>query len=146
MEIACQFKLVGEYGEVLQLDPDARKKCGIYEGSYLPIENYGFKKWSVVAYIIPDKGVPYYLDEGFEEQAIVEGCVEFLNKPPTKRHRKPLYGKLEVYRFFFQAAENRISVSLLTDQRKNKHFWGKGVAGNMKGYSPTGRRKRGRKN
>ena len=116
MEIECYFEPIGEYGSVLSMGPDEKKKLGIYEGCYLPIENFGFKKWSVVAYLIP-----------------------------TKRHRKSLYGTLEIYKFYFQKDQNRISISLLTDQKKNKHFWGKGVSGNMQGYSPKGRRKRGRK-
>jgi hypothetical protein len=145
MEIECYFKPIGEYGDVLPAGPDDKKKLGIYEGCYLPIENFGFKKWSVVAYLIPTKGIEYYLNEGLEEQEIVERCLTFLNKPPTKRHRKSLYGTLEIYKFYFQKDKNRISISLLTDQKKNKHFWGKGVSGNMQGYSPKGRRKRGRK-
>ena len=105
--------------------PDEKTKLGIYEGCYLPIENFGFKKWSVVAYLIPTKGIEHYLNEGLEEREIVERCLIFLNKPPTKRHRKSLYGTLEIYKYYFQKDQNRISISLLTDQKKNQTFLGK---------------------
>jgi len=143
MEIECYFEPLGEYGGVLPMGD--KTKLGIYGGCSLPIKNFGFKKWEVLAYLIPAKGIEHYFNEGLEEQEIVERCLLFLNKPPTKRHRKRLYGMLEIYKFYFQLDKNRISISLLTDQKKNKYFWGKGVSGNMRGYSASGRRKRGRK-
>ena len=88
MEIECYFKPMGEYGDVLPAGPDDKKKLGIYEGCYLPIENFGFKKWSVVAYLIPTKGIEYYLNEGLEEQEIVD-----LNKASKARSYQFQIGK-----------------------------------------------------
>ena len=125
MEIACKFKELGELEPAIQAPADDRKKLGKYDRTNLNVEGLGYKKWALVAYIIPDEPIQRYLNDGLTEQQIVEGCIAFLNQPPTKRSRKPRYGHLECRYFVF--LEEMISVSLVVDQRNNKYFWGRGT-------------------
>ncbi|MCK5641063.1 MAG: hypothetical protein KAJ19_09710, partial [Gammaproteobacteria bacterium] len=124
---------------VVPAAPDDRKKLGRYSGGNLNVEGFGYKNWVVLAYIVPDKPIREYLEDGLTKQEIVEGCVEFLNQPPTKRARKPRYGKLSCNAFYF--LEDKISVSLVIDQRNNKYFWGRGnnKQSMNKAYSKRGR-------
>ena len=120
-------------------EPGDRKKSGRYSGGNLNVEGFGYKNWVVLAYIVPERPIREYLEEGFTKREIVDGCVEFLNQPPTKRARKPRYGKLSCNAFYF--LEDKISVSLVIDQRNNKHFWGRGnnKQSMNKNYSKRGR-------
>lgn len=137
--ITCKFKEMGELEPVVPAGPDDRKKLGRYSGGNLNVEGFGYKNWVVLAYIVPDKPIREYLEDGLTKQEIVEGCVEFLNQPPTKRARKPRYGKLSCNAFYF--LEDKISVSLVIDQRNNKYFWGRGnnKQSMNKAYSKRGR-------
>jgi len=138
VEIACKFKELGELEPAIPATEEDRKKLGKYDRTNLNVEGYGHKKWGIVAYIIPDEPIKKYLNDGLTEQQIVEGCVSFLNKPPTKRSRKSRYGNLECRYFIF--LEEMISVSLIIDQRNNKYFWGKGIAQSARrAYSKRGR-------
>jgi hypothetical protein len=143
--ITCKFKEMGELEPVVASGPDDRKKFGRYSGGNLNVEGFGYKNWVVLAYIVPERPIREYLDEGFTQQQIVEGCVEFLNQPPTKRARKPRYGKLSCNAFYF--LEDKISVSLTIDQRNSKYFWGRGSNKQSmgKGYSKRGRPRGSRK-
>ncbi len=137
--ITCKFKEMGELEPVVPAGPDDRKKLGRYSGGNLNVEGFGYKNWVVLAYIVPDKPIREYLEDGLTKQEIVDGCVEFLNQPPTKRARKPRYGKLSCNAFYF--LEDKISVSLVIDQRNNKYFWGRGnnKQSMNKAYSKRGR-------
>ena len=137
--ITCSFKEMGELEPVVPSGPEDRKKLGRYSGGNLNVEGFGFNNWVVLAYIIPERPIREYLEEGFTKQEIVDGCVEFLNQPPTKRARKPRYGKLSCNAFYF--LEDKISVSLIIDQRNNKYFWGRGnnKQSMNKNYSKRGR-------
>ncbi len=130
---------MGELEPVVPAAPDDRKKLGRYSGGNLNVEGFGYKNWVVLAYIVPDKPIREYLEDGLTKQEIVDGCVEFLNQPPTKRARKPRYGKLSCNAFYF--LEDKISVSLVIDQRNNKYFWGRGnnKQSMNKAYSKRGR-------
>jgi hypothetical protein len=134
MQISCNFQEMGELEPTVPSLPEDEKKLGRYSGGNLNVEGFGHKSWVVLAYIIPEQPISDYLEAGLTRDQIVEGCVEFLNRPRTKRSRKPQYGKLTCNAFYF--LDGKISVSLAIDQRNSKHFWGKG--GNkqsMKGYS-----------
>ena len=137
--ITCKFKEMGELEPVVPAGPDDRRKLGRYSGGNLNVEGFGYKNWVVLAYIVPDKPIREYLEDGLTKQEIVDGCVEFLNQPPTKRARKPRYGKLSCNAFYF--LEDKISVSLVIDQRNNKYFWGRGnnKQSMNKAYSKRGR-------
>lgn len=137
MQIKCEFVEVGEHEPAMKSPEGSRLKLGRYSGGNLNVEGYGFKSWIIVAYIKPDKPIKEYMDEGLTADELVNGCVEFLNQPPTKRSRKPRYGKLACNKFYI--LEDKISVSLITDQKNNKYFWGRGAKGSVKKYSKRGR-------
>jgi hypothetical protein len=107
-----------------------KKKFGRYHGSmFWSIPGFGSKKWVVAARIKVEDAV-----SDLTEQEILEGCIAYLNAPPPRkkfqrRIKKPKYGSLELYKGnFIEVAGNRyISALLITDQRNNKHFWGKGI-------------------
>ena len=101
MQITCSFKEMGEQEPAIPCAEGDKKKFGRYSGGNLNVEGFGHKNWVVLAYIVPDRPIREYLDEGFTKQQIVEGCVDFLNQPPTKRARKPRYGKLSCNAFYF---------------------------------------------
>tara|TARA_R100000664_G_scaffold33355_1_gene50265 strand:+ start:2203 stop:2595 length:393 start_codon:yes stop_codon:yes gene_type:complete len=123
LEFECSFKELSEWF-VLDNNDGKKKKCGHYSSSALPVKGYGKKVWSVVAYI--DVDYESHREAGYDDEQIVQGCVNFLNKPLTRRHRKPRYGKLTPNWFNVLEDKKVISVCLLIDQRNNKNFWGKG--------------------
>ena len=90
----------------------------------LPVKGFGKTIWSVVAYV--DVDYDTLRAEGLADKEIIEGCINFLNKPLTKRHRKPRYGKLSLNWFNILEDKGVISTCLLIDQYNNKNFWGKG--------------------
>ena len=138
MQITCSFKEVGELEPVVMPSESDRRKLGRYSGGNLNVEGYGYKNWVILAYIIPDRPINEYIEEGLTEQQIVDGCIEFLNQPPTKRSRKPKYGKLASHAYFF--LEDKISASIITDQKNSKYFWGRGPKpGRKSSYSKRGR-------
>ena len=122
-EYECSFKELSEWF-LVDNNADPKKKCGHYTNCSLPIKGYGSKVWAVVAHIETD------LDEhrasGASDEEIVQGCINFLNKPLTRRHRKPRYGNLSLDKFKILEDKKVISVCLLIDQINNKNFWGKG--------------------
>jgi hypothetical protein len=144
MQITCNFKEMGEMEPAIPSAPDDKKKLGRYSGGNLNVPGFGHKNWVVLAYIIPDRPIGEYLKDGMTESELVQGCVEFLNQPPTKRSRKPKYGKLTCNSFYF--LEDKISVSLIIDQRNSKYFWGRGnnKQSMSKKYSKRGRPSKGR--
>lgn len=125
MQIACKFKEMGELEPTVASPIGAKKKLGKYSSGNLNVEGFGYKNWIILAYIVPDKPVKEHLEQGLTEQQIVEGCIEFLNQPPTKRSRKPKYGKLTYNKHYL--LEDKISVSLIIDQKNSKYFWGRGT-------------------
>ena len=127
--IPCNFREIPEW---VSMNLGDRKKSGRYSATNFHIPGFGKKKWVVLAYLdIPN--IKILRAQGLTEDEILEGCVEYLNQPPPRkkyqrRNRKPLYGKLELlsYRFTEKKGEPLLCVSLITDQRKNKNFWGCG--------------------
>jgi len=123
MDISCTFEQIGQWHGIFPSNGTA--KSGRYDESNLCVKGLGFDKWAVVANIIPDEPIQKYLDRGMTHEAIVRGCITFLNKPPTKRARKPKYGTL-VCRHY-NILGDKISASLLTTEKNNKYFWGRGA-------------------
>lgn len=121
-EIECSFKPLTEW--YLVHGEEGKKKCGHYSRSILPVKGFGKTVWSVVAYI--DVDYDEHRAKGLTDKEIVEGCVNFLNKPLTKRHRKSRYGKLALNWFNILEDKGVVSTCLLIDQHNNKNFWGKG--------------------
>ena len=103
---------------------------GRYHGSqFWDVDGFGKSRWVVGAYIELDEYPPEA-----EREDIVEECIAHLNSPPERKKyekamKEPLYGKLSVYNYTFRQHEGGkpyIEALLITDQRTNKHFWGKG--------------------
>ena len=126
VEFECSFKQLSEWHGVY-VRGDEKTKCGHYTTSVLPVKGYGKTLWAIVAYV--DVDYEKYRHEGYTDKEIVEGCVNFLNKPPTRRHRKSRYGKLGTNWFNILEDKKLISVCFLIDQRNNKNFWWKGWKG-----------------
>jgi hypothetical protein len=110
-----------------------KRKLGRYHRSYFSdVPGYGRTAWVVMAGICCD--VEGLLEQGKTVVEIVKECIDYLNELPirkrkTKRKRKPLYGKLDFYKAQIKEGENGekyIAAMIITDQRKNKHFWGEG--------------------
>ena len=130
MEIACSLKETHEYGRLLP--EQKKKKKGRYHGSFFAVDGFGINCWVVGVYIIIDD-YEHYSNSGHTDEQIAQGCVDYLNKPPVRkkyqrRVSKPLYGKLEIYRADYKESEDGdyFEALLITDERKNKHFWSEG--------------------
>jgi hypothetical protein len=137
MEIVCKFEEITEWHGIFD-DPEERKKLGRYDSCNMNISGLGVNKWLVLANIVTDAPIEDYLDDGMTTEEVVSGCLEYLNKPPTKRSRKPKYGTLELRHF--NMLGDKISISFTTDDRNNKYFWGRGA----KSCEPRKVSKRGR--
>tara|TARA_R110002020_G_scaffold82573_3_gene204666 strand:+ start:1131 stop:1526 length:396 start_codon:yes stop_codon:yes gene_type:complete len=123
-EFECSFKEVEEWFHIDKDEEDPKRKYGYYSSTMLPVKGYGTKAWGVVAYIEVDHNL--HRESGFTDDQIVEGCLKFINKPETRRHRKPRYGSKFSLNSYNMLEGNIVSVSLVTDVRNNKNFWGKG--------------------
>jgi len=105
---------------------------GRYHGSnFWDVTGAGHDKWVVAAYIdLDDRAIPPWMGE----EDVVGECLAFLNEPPErkkyeKKKTQPLYGNLSLYQYTFKkdsTDQPYIEVLLITDQKKNEHFWGKG--------------------
>jgi len=130
-EIECDLRDVAEFYEYAAA-PEERKK-GRYHGSmFWSIRGFGRKKWVVGAYL--DVDYTPYIEQGLEKEEIIQLCLNHLNSPPKrkkfqKKTESPLYGNLEIYSYKFRVSKSGnqfIEALLVTDQRKNKNFWGEG--------------------
>lgn len=115
-------------------------KLGRYSQSYHNVSGFGVSQWVVMGYLEVDYQSLEY--DGKTREEIVEGCAEFLSQPPPrkkyqKKKPKPKYGQLQPLpapwlgpnRYSVKQKpgfENRLIVEFITDQRKNKNFWGEG--------------------
>lgn len=115
-------------------------KDGRYSQSYHNVPGFGVSQWVVLGYLEVDYQSLEY--DGKTREEIIKGCAEFLSQPPPrkkyqKKTPKPPYGNLEPLpapwlgpdRYSVKPKpgfENRLIVEFITDQRKNKNFWGEG--------------------
>ena len=145
--IECTLRQMEEYAGLLP-NWSKEKKSGIYLGSNYIYPNFGIKRWAVGVYAEVD--YDKYIEQGVSEAEIARRCVEFLNVPPPRRKyqkKKPVprFGILDgqPVRAVFRRDDNGtfIEMTLMTNQRKNKNFWGVGMIGGGAGHSA---RKRGR--
>ena len=141
--IECVLRSQEEYHNVLP-GYNTKKKLGRYHGSNFNFKTFGTIHWVIGVYINVDHSK--YLEEGLTEEGVMRGCIEYLNQPPPrKKYQKkisvPLYGRFKKLPHHYQFGEDDegtfIEALLITDQRKNKKFWGAGGVGRTK-------RKRGR--
>jgi len=104
-----------------------------HRSNFWDVKDFGKKKWVIAAYIDLKTGdLPPWIGE----EEIVEECVQYLNTPPERRkyekkQTESLYGSLEVYQYVFKENEEGrayIEALLITNQKANKHFWGKGTS------------------
>lgn len=136
-EIECSFMRRTEYSQVLPDWNTTAQKSGRYHGSrFWSVKGFGVNRWPVVARIQVDwEGL---LEKGMTELDIFKGCVAYLNKiPPRKkfqrRQRRKPYGTLSyepVQQLSFKKDAKGtpfIEAIMMTDQRRNRNFWGEGV-------------------
>tara|TARA_B100000676_G_C17925005_1_gene757641 strand:- start:594 stop:1109 length:516 start_codon:yes stop_codon:yes gene_type:complete len=131
--IPCKLLKQTQFGSVVP-SWEGPKKSGSYHGSvWHEVSGFGVSKWVVGCYVIVD--YEKYRADGLTDDEIVRGCVEFLNCPPkrkkyAKRTPKPLYGTLDDmpvrHQFKEKNGEKCIMMMLVTDQRKNRNFFGEG--------------------
>jgi len=122
-----------EYGKVLPDWNPAKEKSGRYSSSRWS-SKVSKGKYPVMVYV--DGDFDSHFDEGLLPEEVAYACVNFLNTPPprkkyAKRTPKPLYGTLNVVRQHLKRDEENnayFEMVLSTDQRKNKNFWGTGLA------------------
>jgi len=107
------------------------RKGRYHRSNFWDIKGFGKDRWVVGVYIeFNADDVPPWMSN----QEVAEGCIEYLNQPPErkkyeKRSSHSLYGKLALYEHWLKKAENGepyIEAMLITDEPKNKNFWGKG--------------------
>tara|TARA_R110001583_G_scaffold99959_3_gene245546 strand:+ start:1284 stop:1688 length:405 start_codon:yes stop_codon:yes gene_type:complete len=130
-KIKCQLRPLTEFGTVLPTWNPNKKKAGRYSCSRWSATPK--KQYAILAYIDGDN-FDLHLDQGLEEEQILEMCLKHLNTPPPRkkfgrRTPKPIYGSLSVLRAAYKrtpAGRSYFEVILTTNQRKNKNFWGNG--------------------
>ncbi len=122
MSVICHLQ---EIPQCVHLTSEGeRTKGGRYDETQYNVPGLGTSKWAVVANIMLDKDIEEYLSSGLTEEELIQECLVNLNQPPTPRARKLKYGKLEMR--WYKILGNKISASMTTTDRKNKHFWGRG--------------------
>ena len=135
--IPCSFQMRPQWIFKREADPGVEMKCGSYHGSFFnDVSAYGLKRWMIIATINVDFEASS--EKELTEREVVEGCVNYLSLPPprkkyAKKNPKPLYGNLELYKYYVKEknlADNktRVQVFIITDEKKNKYFWGEGVS------------------
>jgi len=110
---------------------------GRYHGSnFRDVKGFGKNRWVIGAYIDFDCASELGQSPAWmSEEEVISDCIKYLNEVPKrkkyeKKKPKPPYGNLSLYRYTFKrnegARRNYIEVLLITDQKKNPNFWGKG--------------------
>ena len=114
-------------------DLKSKTKSGRYHGSmFWDVPGFASKKWIIATRILVEENI----SEDVSDKDLIEGCVSYINQPPPrKKYQKkkpvPKFGKLELYKAQVRREENKILIValLITNNRKNKHFWGRGIIG-----------------
>jgi hypothetical protein len=118
-QFECAFVPLTE--RLTPVQPNSEIKNGRYSSSYYPIKNCNFTVWPVLAYINVD--VDTLRSQGYSDKVIYAGCINFLSSQTSGKKRK--YGNL--FPFSFAVKEDKIIATFITDDRKNKNFWGEGL-------------------
>jgi len=121
LEVECGFRPHEKYESIFGKRGE-KQRLASYHGSYFwGVKGFGTDRWVVAGTIEGDfSGHP---ELPLEELA--QGCVNFLNRPVGKRKKRQPYGTLELFRVT-SLDDGSIQVLLMTDQKKNKDFWGRG--------------------
>jgi hypothetical protein len=128
-KINCNWQPITQYSYTHDEKP--KTKLGRYHQSmFWDISNFGDKRWVIVGYLQTEGGFQKYLNEGMSIEDVGKACVAYLNEPiPRKKYQKKIsvskYGKLDFYRAILKKYDTLI-VEIITNQRKNKYFWGEG--------------------
>ena len=109
-----------------------KEKFGRYHSSiFWDVPQFGRKRWVVGMNLDVDFSKFDGMDLSVEEMASL--CVEALNLPPprkkyAKKDPKPKYGHLELHsaKLVERGPDKYISLTVITKERKNRLFWGKG--------------------
>ena len=131
--IRCKLEQVREY-TVIPEKPKEKLRFGRYLNCIYSLPDYGRKKWLIGANLVLEENLPLTEDNASE---IAEKCIAFLNTPPPSKHkrgRKPsklVYGKFDEkpFRVTLRKTDDGkeyLQVLLVTNQRKNRSFWGEG--------------------
>lgn len=128
-ELTCELQQIAKYF-FLNENENETKRGRYCSTNYWDIKDYGSKKWVVCVRIeLEDSS----LFSTLAKDEIVNKCLNHLNRPPprkkyAKKQPKPKYGVLKHYRsrVIIRDGEKVISALLITDDKKNKSFWGKG--------------------
>lgn len=122
----CTFRPIFEYGSC---STGSKTKLGRYHGSFWP--GVPIDKYPLGVYF--DGDLQKLKSDGLSEEQIVEQIIASLNEQTVgKRKNKttPKYGHLTKYSYEFKMddkGQEYIVAILLTDDRKNTHFWGEGA-------------------
>jgi hypothetical protein len=106
-------------------------RSGRYLKSIFNLPGFGVSCWVVGCYVEVDYK-KYINDMG--EKNFIDECISYLNEPPPRQKfqrtpRKPLYGTLQLYVYKLKESDGKcfIEMELITDDPKNKNFWGEGI-------------------
>ncbi len=128
--ISCEWREMPEFFHSREGQPNKKAR---YHGSVFPrVNGFGSKKWVVCGYLEVD--YEPHLKQGVSKEEVVQRCINHLNKPPhrrkyQKKRSTPLYGNLSLYEYKFKNdGSPYIEVLVVTDERKNKNFWGCGIS------------------
>lgn len=126
-----------EFMHYRSAETDGQYKEGKYHGSmFWQVDGFGSKRWVVCTRIVVDWDK--YFKDGISEEELFARCIAYLNLPPKRkrfqrRQTKPRYGKLSPVPMWIKAKEDTdgtkyLSVLVVTDRKKCRHFWGQGPA------------------
>jgi hypothetical protein len=130
--IECNFVQIKQFSNMAS-DGTNETRSGRYSGSIHSIENFGSKRWVVLAYLAADFNK--YREQKMSDVEIIKKCLKFLNEPESrKKYQKkesvPKYGNLllasENIKFTNKFGYESAILELVIDQRKNENFWGEG--------------------
>jgi hypothetical protein len=131
--VECSFLQIKQYSNMAKGETD-ETRSGRYSGSMYSVQDYGLKRWVVLAYLVADYKT--HREQGLKDQEIIKKCLNYLNTPEArKKYQKkdsvPKYGSLEILnenniKFLVKEGQEVAALELIIDQKKNENFWGEG--------------------
>lgn len=133
-EFKCEFLDIPEHC-VFPVTDETPLKSGRYHGSMFTVPGYGITTWVVGGYIKVDWQA--LLEQGLEEQTIIDLCLAHMNAPvvlPSGKIRKGNknkygmhFGMCVQHKFREKNGQRVIECLLTTDKHLSKHFWSEGI-------------------
>jgi len=134
--IECHLIKQTEFLNYTPPEGQTQYKEGKYHGSmFWEVDGFGSSKWVVCVRIAVDW--EKYFEEGLTQEELFSRCIAYLNLPPKRkkfqrRQTKPRYGKLSPVPIWIKPKEENgvkfLSVLVVTDKKRCRHFWGQGPA------------------